>query len=209
MRWRLIAYLTGLVVQSKIGGSLIPQGMGMVGDSKSITEDKSKIKIYAIGMQSVKLRNPDSVGMANLIISLHSCLRYEIRGTPIRDALGGATRNERIIRQLSKVFYKSHFFMQNKAKFKKSQVSASSYITKEYGEKSNWTLGKNEPKQSQFQVSCQSSSGGQKKRKNPGTWPGDKRGKRSAFLVLKTRIGKKSILVVLGICDSVINVCDF
>jgi len=35
--------------------------------------------------------------------------------------------------------------MQNKANFKKSQMSLSSYILRDYGDKSDWTLSKNKP----------------------------------------------------------------
>jgi hypothetical protein len=36
-------------------------------------------------------------------------------------------------------------FMQNKANFRKSQVNVTSFITKDYENKSNWTLGENKP----------------------------------------------------------------
>jgi len=35
--------------------------------------------------------------------------------------------------------------MQNKANFKKSQMNLTSLITKEYENKSHWTLGENKP----------------------------------------------------------------
>ncbi len=37
------------------------------------------------------------------------------------------------------------FFMQNKANFQKSQMNVTSFITKHYENKSNWTLGENKP----------------------------------------------------------------
>ncbi len=37
-------------------------------------------------------------------------------------------------------------FMQNKAKFRKSQMNVNPVITREYRNISNWTLGENEPK---------------------------------------------------------------
>ncbi len=39
--------------------------------------------------------------------------------------------------------------MQNKANFRKSQVNVNLYNTMDYEEKSDWTLGENEPNQSQ------------------------------------------------------------
>jgi len=41
-------------------------------------------------------------------------------------------------------------FMQNKANFQKSQMNVKSIHTVVYENKSNWTLGENKPKQSQF-----------------------------------------------------------
>jgi len=40
--------------------------------------------------------------------------------------------------------------MQNKANFQKSQMNVTSLITVDYENKSNWTLGKNKPNQTQF-----------------------------------------------------------
>ena len=51
---------------------------------------------------------------------------------------------------LSRGLYKSHLFMQNKANFLKSQMNVNPYNTTVYENNSNWTLGKNKPKQSQF-----------------------------------------------------------
>jgi len=41
-------------------------------------------------------------------------------------------------------------FMQNKPNFRKAAMFLNFYLTKDYENKSNWTLGENEPKQSQF-----------------------------------------------------------
>ncbi len=51
---------------------------------------------------------------------------------------------------LSRTLYKSHLFMQNKPNFLKSQMNVNPYNTTVYENKSNWTLGKNKPNQSQF-----------------------------------------------------------
>jgi len=40
--------------------------------------------------------------------------------------------------------------MQNKANLQREQMSTSLYEQKDYENKSNWTLGENKPKQSQF-----------------------------------------------------------
>jgi len=40
--------------------------------------------------------------------------------------------------------------MQNKANFRKSQMNVNTYNTSDYENKSDWTLGENKPKQSQF-----------------------------------------------------------
>ena len=40
--------------------------------------------------------------------------------------------------------------MQNKPNFQKSQMNVNPYNTTDYENKSNWTLGKNKPNQSQF-----------------------------------------------------------
>jgi len=40
--------------------------------------------------------------------------------------------------------------MQNKANFKKARMNVNPYITTDYENKSNWTLGENKPNQSQF-----------------------------------------------------------
>jgi len=58
--------------------------------------------------------------------------------------------------QLSRELYKSPLFMQNKPKVKIGKMNVTSYITKNYENKSNWTLGKrgkNKPKQIQPVVS--------------------------------------------------------
>jgi len=57
---------------------------------------------------------------------------------------------------LSRELYKSPLFMQNKPKVKIGKMNVSYYITNDYENKSNWTLGKrgkNKPKQSQSVVS--------------------------------------------------------
>ena len=56
---------------------------------------------------------------------------------------------------LSSLRYPLHAvrFMQNKANFRKTQMNVSSFITKDYENKSNWTLGENKPNQTQFMVS--------------------------------------------------------
>jgi len=46
---------------------------------------------------------------------------------------------------LSRTLYKSALFMQNKANFQKSQVNVTSVLTRQYVNKSNWTLGENKP----------------------------------------------------------------
>ena len=46
---------------------------------------------------------------------------------------------------LSRTLYKSALFMQNEPNFQKSQVNVTSLITVAYENKSNWTLGENEP----------------------------------------------------------------
>ena len=48
--------------------------------------------------------------------------------------------------QLSRVLYKSTLFMQNEPNFSKSQVNVNLYNTTNYENKSDWTLGENEPK---------------------------------------------------------------
>jgi hypothetical protein len=50
---------------------------------------------------------------------------------------------------LSRTLYKSTLFMQNKANFRKSQMNVNPYNTKDYENKSDWTLGENKPKQTQ------------------------------------------------------------
>jgi len=40
--------------------------------------------------------------------------------------------------------------MQNKPKVKTGKMNITSYILKDYENKSNWTLGENKPKQTQF-----------------------------------------------------------
>ena len=42
--------------------------------------------------------------------------------------------------------------MQNKPNFLKDQMNVSLNITKDYGNISDWTLGENKPKQTQFQM---------------------------------------------------------
>ncbi len=46
---------------------------------------------------------------------------------------------------LSRTLYKSATFMQNKPNFQKSQMNANLYNTKDYENKSNWTLGQSKP----------------------------------------------------------------
>jgi hypothetical protein len=52
---------------------------------------------------------------------------------------------------LSRTLYKSALFMQNKANFQDVQMNVNSILTKDYENNSNWTLGENKPKQTQFQ----------------------------------------------------------
>ncbi len=47
--------------------------------------------------------------------------------------------------------------MQNKANFRKSQMNVNPLAIMNYEEKSNWTLGENKPKQSQFRNRRQNS----------------------------------------------------
>jgi hypothetical protein len=47
-----------------------------------------------------------------------------------------------------------HSYMQNKPNFLESQMNVNSFNTVEYENKSNWTLGENKPKQTQFQTRC-------------------------------------------------------
>ncbi len=47
---------------------------------------------------------------------------------------------------LSRTLYKSALFMQNKANLLDAQMNVSSVLTKDYENKSNWTLGENKPK---------------------------------------------------------------
>jgi len=42
------------------------------------------------------------------------------------------------------------YFLQNKANFRKAQMNVNSFITTDYENISNWTLGENKPKQTQF-----------------------------------------------------------
>jgi hypothetical protein len=57
------------------------------------------------------------------------------------------------------MFYKSAYFMQNKANFRKSQMDVKLNITRDYEEKMHWTFGENKPKQSQFQNRRQTTEG--------------------------------------------------
>ena len=41
-------------------------------------------------------------------------------------------------------------FMQNKPNFQNAQINVTSFITKDYGNISNWKLGENKPNQTQF-----------------------------------------------------------
>jgi len=41
------------------------------------------------------------------------------------------------------MFYKSAYFMQNKANFRKSQMDVKLNITRDYEEKMHWTFGEN------------------------------------------------------------------
>jgi len=47
---------------------------------------------------------------------------------------------------LSRTLYKSALFMQNEPNFGKAQMNVNIFSTKDYENKSNWTLGENEPK---------------------------------------------------------------
>ena len=51
---------------------------------------------------------------------------------------------------LSRTLYKSALFMQNKPNLLNAQMNVSSILTTDYENKSNWTLGENKPKQTQF-----------------------------------------------------------
>ncbi len=51
---------------------------------------------------------------------------------------------------LSRTLYKSALFMQNKANLLNAQMNVNLYVTKDYENKSNWTLGENKPNQTQF-----------------------------------------------------------
>ncbi len=42
--------------------------------------------------------------------------------------------------------------MQNKANFRKAKMNVTTFIAKEYENKSNWTLGENKPNQTQFKA---------------------------------------------------------
>ncbi len=44
-------------------------------------------------------------------------------------------------------------FCSNKANFRKAQMNVNKVLTKDYENKSDWTLGENEPNQSQFKKS--------------------------------------------------------
>jgi len=56
----------------------------------------------------------------------------------------------KLVLQLSRTFYKSALFLQNKANFRKSQMDVKLNITSDYEKKTNRTLGENKPNQSQF-----------------------------------------------------------
>ncbi len=47
-----------------------------------------------------------------------------------------------------------NLFMQNKANLRKSQVDVNLYNTMDYEEKSDWTLGENEPKTNPIKANC-------------------------------------------------------
>ncbi len=48
--------------------------------------------------------------------------------------------------QMSKILYKSDFFLQNKPKVKSAQINVSSFITNKYVKMDTWLSGKNKPK---------------------------------------------------------------
>ncbi len=60
-----------------------------------------------------------------------------------------------LVLQLSRMFYKSALFMQNKANFRKSQMDVNLIMTREYEKKSKRTLGENKAKQSQSAIGGQ------------------------------------------------------
>ena len=59
----------------------------------------------------------------------------------INTVFGPAGRDSTIVESSLQI----GLFMQNKANFRKSQVGVSPLITKDYENKSNWTLGENKP----------------------------------------------------------------
>jgi len=54
------------------------------------------------------------------------------------------------VQQLSRILYKSNFFMQNKANFKSAKMGTNFYGQKDCEEKSDRTFGENKPNQSQL-----------------------------------------------------------
>ncbi len=55
-------------------------------------------------------------------------------------------RAGRLVRHLSRTLYKSTLIMQNEPNFGKAQMNVNLYNKMVYEEKSDWTLGENEPK---------------------------------------------------------------
>ena len=55
-----------------------------------------------------------------------------------------------LVRQLSRILYKSALFMQNKANFRKGRTSVNTYNNKGYENLGVWRLGKNKANQSQL-----------------------------------------------------------
>ena len=54
-------------------------------------------------------------------------------------------------RQPTKDYVRNYWqIMQNKANFRKSQMDVKLNISRDYENKSNWTLGENKPNQTQF-----------------------------------------------------------
>ena len=55
---------------------------------------------------------------------------------------------------LSRTLYKSTLFMQNKPNLLRSQMNVKSYNTRDYENKSNWTLGENKPNSNPIKPNC-------------------------------------------------------
>jgi len=135
-------------------------------------QNKPKVKIGKMNVSAVKTMNYELRTTNNELRTMNNELRtmnytlYAIRSTQhaIRSTLYEASAFRllySVVCPLSSVFcplhlsrelYKSPLFMQNKPKVKIGKMNVNYYITKDYENKSNWTLvksGKNKPKQSQ------------------------------------------------------------